>query len=65
MSRESDEKGKEEAGDFSFDPETGKPSESHIERLRGQTAFDVDSAASHKLDRKFDLHIVPWLFGIW
>lgn len=26
---------------------------------------DVDSHLDKKIDRKFDLHIVPWIFGIW
>jgi len=25
----------------------------------------VDAVLSEKLDRKFDAHIVPWIFGIW
>lgn len=39
-------------------------------RLESQISHDVpdvavDSALSKKLDHKFDLHIVPWIFGIW
>lgn len=26
---------------------------------------DIDPALDHRLTRKFDLHIVPWLFGLW
>ena len=26
---------------------------------------DADTALSKRLDHKFDLHIVPWIFGIW
>lgn len=25
----------------------------------------VDIALDKRLNRKFDLHILPWLFGIW
>jgi len=25
----------------------------------------LDPQLDKRLDRKFDLHIVPWLFGIW
>lgn len=26
---------------------------------------DIDPAISKRLDRKFDKHIIFWLFGIW
>lgn len=26
---------------------------------------DIDPALDRRLTRKFDLHIVPWLFGLW
>ncbi|KAJ2966636.1 hypothetical protein NUW58_g10619 [Xylaria curta] len=26
---------------------------------------EIDPQLSRKLDHKFDLHIVPWIFGIW
>lgn len=38
----------------------------HVEDLTA--AESQDDSFSHLdkiLDRKFDLHIVPWLFGIW
>ena len=48
------------------DIETGKPAQSHVEAIRqqqGRTAIDPE--INKRLDRKFDLHIIPWLFGIW
>jgi hypothetical protein len=46
--------------------ETGKPAESHVEALRRQQAHtDIDPQLDKRLDRKFDLRIMPWLFGIW
>ncbi|KAJ0302376.1 hypothetical protein Brms1b_012073 [Colletotrichum noveboracense] len=57
-------------GDGTFevhdDIENGKPSDSHVENIRqSQPHFDIDPVLSKKLDRKFDYHIIPWLFGIW
>ncbi|KAH6660790.1 major facilitator superfamily domain-containing protein [Truncatella angustata] len=38
----------------------------HLENLRGiAPQQDFKSKLDKKIDRKFDLHIVPWLFGIW
>lgn len=31
----------------------------------GDEAFEEDLELEKRLNRKFDLHIVPWLFGIW
>ncbi|KAK1713010.1 major facilitator superfamily domain-containing protein [Colletotrichum acutatum] len=35
----------------------------------GKTAehvhYEIDPTLSKRLDRKFDVHIIPWLFGIW
>ena len=28
-------------------------------------AMDIDPVLDHRLTRKFDLYIVPWLFGLW
>jgi hypothetical protein len=40
-----------------------------IEKQIGETQVIMDSEVdvhlSKKLDKKFDLHIVPWIFGIW
>lgn len=32
---------------------------------QAETQVDLDSHLDEILDRKFDIHIVPWLFGIW
>lgn len=43
-----------------------KPDGTHIEELRReQTHVDIDPAVHRKLNRKFDLHVIPFLFGIW
>lgn len=43
-----------------------KPEETHVEELRReQTHVDIDPAIYRKLNRKFDLHVIPFLFGIW
>lgn len=26
---------------------------------------EIDPQLSKRLDRKFDIHIIPWIFGIW
>lgn len=50
--------------DAGLDPE--KASGNHVEALRrGQEHTDIDPQTEKRLDRKFDLHIMPWLFGIW
>lgn len=39
---------------------------SHIEALRSdESHFHVDPDIERQITRKFDLHIIPWLFGIW
>jgi hypothetical protein len=43
-----------------------KPQETHVEELKQeQTHVDVDPAIHRRLNRKFDLHVIPFLFGIW
>lgn len=43
-----------------------KPEAGHVEGLPAIASHqDVDSPLDAQIDRKFDLHIVPWLFGIW
>lgn len=43
-----------------------KPDESHVEDLRRQqTHIYIDPKLDKRIDRKFDKHIMPWLFGIW
>lgn len=41
----------------------------HIEKAASPlaTSTDIieDPALEARLNRKFDLHILPWLFGIW
>lgn len=46
--------------------EDSKPEESHVESIRhSQVHYEIDPTLSKCLDRKFDVHIIPWLFGIW
>lgn len=46
--------------------EETKPDISHVEKLREQQQMpDIDSDIDRRVTRKFDRHIVPWLFGIW
>ena len=41
----------------------------HIEKATGATLSSdgliEDPALEARLNRKFDMHILPWLFGIW
>ena len=46
--------------------EYGKPDMNHVEKLRQQQSHaDIDPQLDRRLDWKFDLRIMPWLFGIW
>jgi hypothetical protein len=46
--------------------EKAKPDISHVEKLREQQAMpEFDPEIDRRVTRKFDLHIMPWLFGIW
>jgi len=46
--------------------ELPKPDESHVETLRReQTHSPIDPQMDRRLNRKFDIHLIPWLFGIW
>lgn len=57
---------KPEVPDTDLGLETGKPAQSHVEALRQeQTHTEIDRQLDKRIDRKFDLHIMPWLFGIW
>ena len=29
------------------------------------TPFEIDPVLDKRVTRKFDRHIIPWLFGIW
>jgi hypothetical protein len=49
-----------------YDDDIYKPQQTHIEELRReQTHVDTDPAIHRKLNRKFDIHVIPFLFGIW
>ena len=38
----------------------------HIEELRRQqTQYEIPEHIDKAVNRKFDRHLVPWLFGIW
>lgn len=51
---------------FDADQEKAKPDISHVEKLREEQAMsEIDPDIDRRVTRKFDLHIVPWLFGIW
>ena len=39
--------------------------EARIEKLSPEEPYDTDPALDKRVTRKFDLHIIPWLFGIW
>lgn len=39
--------------------------EARIEKLAAEETYDTDPALDRRVTRKFDLHIIPWLFGIW
>lgn len=43
-----------------------KAEANHLEGLgHVDSHVDVDPHVNKTIDRKFDLHILPWLFGIW
>jgi hypothetical protein len=35
----------------------------HLEQV--ETQYDIDPIIDKRVTRKFDVHIIPWLFGIW
>ncbi len=38
----------------------------HLEKVNSaDTVFVLDPAMDKRITRKFDRHIVPWLFGLW
>lgn len=38
----------------------------HIEHVqKDQTVLELDPTIDKRLNRKFDLHVIPFLFGIW
>ena len=44
--------------------EIPSPQFEKYESVEGEIA-DIDPGLDRRLTRKFDLHIVPWLFGLW
>ncbi|KAK3374541.1 MFS transporter-like protein [Podospora didyma] len=44
---------------------TGSADIIHTEKAIGTVAWDENPELNKRLNRKFDLHILPWLFGIW
>jgi hypothetical protein len=40
--------------------------ETHVEKLNTvETQYETDLVIDRHVMRKFGLHILPWLFGIW
>ncbi|KAJ0123990.1 major facilitator superfamily transporter [Diaporthe amygdali] len=57
---------KDQTPEVGSENDTYKPQDTHVENLRReQTHIDIDQAIHRKLNRKFDLHVIPFLFGIW
>jgi MFS family permease len=46
-------------------PPTTLPDDPLPEPEKGESQLPLDPTLNHRLNRKFDLHILPWLFGIW
>lgn len=43
-----------------------KVEKSHVETLRAEEShYEIDPIIEARITRKFDLRIIPWLFGIW
>jgi hypothetical protein len=53
-------------GDAIFDEKVEKEDRdaAHIEKASGENVV-IDAALDRRLTRKFDKHVVPWLFGLW
>jgi hypothetical protein len=48
------------------DPELQMEKAKHVETIYpAQTQQDISEELDRIVTRKFDKHIVPWLFGIW
>ena len=47
--------------------DTAIPESKYPPRIKGADSdvFEVDPALDRAITRKFDLHVVPWLFGLW
>ena len=41
------------------------PDTAHIEKAFDSDEHVIDPQLDKRLNRKFDVHILPWLFGIW
>jgi hypothetical protein len=40
--------------------------QAHIEKLNvAEAQFEIDPVIDRRVTRKFDTHIIPWLFVIW
>lgn len=39
--------------------------EGQIGKASAYDTYDTDPALDKRVTRKFDRHIIPWLFGIW
>lgn len=40
--------------------------ETRVEKLSAvDVQYEIDPVLDKRVTRKFDLHILPWLFGIW
>jgi hypothetical protein len=52
-----------ETTDRKFDADLA---EARVEKLTAvDIQYEVDPVIDKRVTRKFDLHILPWLFGIW
>lgn len=59
-------KGEAPQQDLETEMDCEKQVESHVEAIRRQQGHtELDPLLDKRLDRKFDLHIIPWIFGIW
>lgn len=49
-----------------LDPEAkAAPEPEHLEKINSTWQDDLDSDLDKRVTRKFDTHVVPWLFGLW
>ncbi|KAL9111123.1 MAG: hypothetical protein Q9227_004386 [Pyrenula ochraceoflavens] len=61
-----DEKKESEHVSLNNPPYDPKVEKSHVEKLRNaESQQAIDPVVDRRVTRKFDLHILPWLFGIW
>ncbi|RJE18534.1 Major Facilitator Superfamily [Aspergillus sclerotialis] len=59
-------KAEEPEQDLEMGIDDEKQVESDVEVIRRQQGHTpLDPHLDKRLDRKFDLHIIPWIFGIW